>query len=47
MNTQDIITYLKMIPMVFGVLATLAISALLGSTVVAGIVIGIGEWISS
>lgn len=47
MNTQDIITYLKMIPMVFGVLSTLAILALLGSTAVAGIVIGIGEWISS
>lgn len=47
MDTQDIISYAKMIPMVFGVLSMLAITALLGSTVVAGIIIGIGEWISS
>lgn len=47
MNTQDAITYLKMIPMVFGVLSMLVVIALLSSTVIAGIIIGIGEWISS
>ena len=47
MNTQDAITYLKMIRMVFGVLSMLVVIALLSSTVIAGIIIGIGEWISS
>lgn len=47
MNIQDAVSYLKMVPMIFGVLSMLAITALLSSTVVAGIVIGIGEWISS
>ena len=47
MNIRDTLTYLSMIPMIFGILTTLAISALLCSTIVAGIVIGLGEWISS
>lgn len=47
MSIQTVLTYLKMIPMIVGVLSMLVIAALLGSTVIASIVIGIGEWISS
>ena len=46
MNVRDTLTYLSIIPMVFGILVTLAFMVLLGSTTFAGIVIGIGEWLA-
>lgn len=46
MNVRDALTYLSIIPMVFGLLLTLALIMLLGSTTFAGVVIGVGEWLA-
>ena len=46
MKVRDTLTYLSMIPMVFGILGMIAVMALAGTTFVAGVVIGVGEWLA-
>ena len=43
MNIRDTLTYASIVPMVFGIVATLIGIAIVGATGVAGIVIGIAE----
>ena len=46
MNIRDTLTYMTMIPMVFGILAGLIAMAIIGATSVAGVVIGLAEFMN-
>jgi len=45
MNIKDTLTYMTMIPMVFGILAGIIAMFIIGSTFVAGIVITLAEFL--
>ena len=47
MNIRDTITYATIVPMVFGIVGTLICMAIVGATGVAGIVIGLAEFLHS
>ena len=46
MNIKDTLTYLMMVPLVFGILASIIAMIVIGATGVAGVVIGVGEWLA-
>ena len=46
MNIRDTLTYMSMVPMVFGILAGLIALAIIGATGVAGIIITLAEFMN-
>lgn len=47
MNIRDLLTYLIMTPITVGIVGGMIGLAIIGATGIAGLVIGLGEWISS
>lgn len=44
---SDLLVYLAMVPAIAGILCTAIFLGLLGLTVIAGAVIGLGEWMNT